>query len=293
VREARNRKRADWKVAVHSPIVKASLPDAEGQQNLLSALGMAVILAHQRGEDAEAVERLRDSLTISRAAAEMPLVSSSFLVYSAGSTAERVWDIAPDLKIGEGGASREAVRALIDELLDERALRQTQRQATRWLRAEHVDTAVMFRDGKLQIKDDRPDEHEPFEQYTRKPISAEARLLLRHGNLLVAAIEADDWAGFERRAAEALQIEDEVDRNGRSHPVAKHLLPAGGVRMQFFGYRTRVGVRLAATALAIRWYASGPWDATEAVGGTRTKVSAGGTHGSDGSGGQPASVFPR
>src|SRR5689334_9541751 len=86
LREARGRKQVDWQIPISTLMISTRLPDVGGQTNLASLSRMSALLAHQRRDDAEAVERVRDLLMQSKAVGKMDTGMIPLLLESSSSS---------------------------------------------------------------------------------------------------------------------------------------------------------------------------------------------------------------
>jgi hypothetical protein len=167
MRQARGYSRFDWGVRAASPAYSIILPQLNEARELANLTGDAAYYAHVHGDDAEAIECVRDVLHEARALNVQPMFAVSHLV-SAGCEAlalDRLESIAPGLTIESGddvsGAKPQAavapatkrmarpatgaqVRALIAELLDDGPLSEGLREAHAGERAAQLDMAEWF-----------------------------------------------------------------------------------------------------------------------------------------------------
>ena len=67
VRQARARPDADWHVVPGKPLLQTLLPHLNDSRELANELADAALVSHLRGDDAEAVERVRDLLAMADA----------------------------------------------------------------------------------------------------------------------------------------------------------------------------------------------------------------------------------
>ncbi|HEV8378279.1 MAG TPA: hypothetical protein VGP99_05480 [Tepidisphaeraceae bacterium] len=116
VRSARQRQRAQFATSFSE---QAELRYLGQLRDLANVINDGAEYSHLRGNDAEAIERLLDSLHLSRAlAADDYLVSYLVAIGIDASTCHSIMLIASDLS-----AAPENIRSLIDQLLDEKAHR--------------------------------------------------------------------------------------------------------------------------------------------------------------------------
>ncbi|MCH8804791.1 MAG: hypothetical protein IH986_01725 [Planctomycetes bacterium] len=159
-RQARARSAVDWNIRIASPVFNILLPHLSGQRTLSKLLCSAALYSHERRNDAEAIEILRDILRCSDAVAQDSALLISHLVSLAISAiaANGVENLAPTLRVdavssrlaSPGGiAGRAQVRALIAELLDERPSRAAALRAFYWERMAQLDTVQWLYLGPL------------------------------------------------------------------------------------------------------------------------------------------------
>ena len=162
VRAARGKKGVNWGMKTQSPAMGIMLPWLSGQGAMSYLLQSAAQLAHQKGDDAAAVEYVRDMLVISRAVDRTPFLVCHFVVMSISNRAAGVvGDIAPQLRIAAAGerlaggkpASREQVRALVGDLMDDRTMQDALGLAMQGERMFQLDTAYSVAGGKLNLSD--------------------------------------------------------------------------------------------------------------------------------------------
>ncbi|HEV8604516.1 MAG TPA: hypothetical protein VGQ99_04075 [Tepidisphaeraceae bacterium] len=241
-------KKVDWGLAIKSPLLLVRHPESDELKRVAELVGAASLLADQKGKHAEAVQHVEDLLMISRMFGEMPgYVPFLMGIGVTAMGAERVIQIAPDLKIGTDGASEQQVKNLIAQLLDERALRESQWRALRWERAARVDAAremIFVGGGKESVIG-----------YVARPIVlGDGRLMLRHmQDFMGAAAGSDDWPSFQKASAKSMEMARQV-RGSKLHLLASILMFSDEGIIDY-GYRGLTDLRLAAVALAVRWYA--------------------------------------
>jgi hypothetical protein len=235
-----------WAIAVNSPMIAVEIPERDQLKRVGELVGAAILLAHQRGRDAEAIAHIEDLLLIARGFAQTPTLGSYFLAGSVTRlAAERVLQISPDLAIGQAGASPEQVRKLIGELIDETTLRDCQWRALQWERAQRLDAAreMILAGGKDSL----------FAYLARPVVLKDGRLMLWHMRELMGAVRAtQDWPAFLGASGRAIEMQRQV-RQSKLHLTAAILMgpDEGLIRL---GYETHTDTRLAAVALAARWY---------------------------------------
>ncbi len=130
----------DWGVRFVRPALLTRLTYLQPARNVARFLAYAAQAAQGAGDDSEAIERVRDLLRENRALDERPLLLISHLVALgvAAQASQAATELAPRLRVANPGAGTESngilaapvqVRALIDELLDDRSQRDGSRKA--------------------------------------------------------------------------------------------------------------------------------------------------------------------
>ena len=135
VRKARSLPGADWGVRIQNPFVAWGFLNHSPRRMLARILSVAAIHAHQKGNDAEAVEAVRDMLALARHVDRDPsaishLVASAISHRGADWVERYSWELricddAPATGVATrparaaGAATRAQVTSLITELLDE------------------------------------------------------------------------------------------------------------------------------------------------------------------------------
>lgn len=122
-RQARQLPRAQIRGALSRPAVGAIVwPTTLNQaRHLANTLKDGALYAHVQGDDVEAVERVRDELHVERSLHADPTLVSQLVGVGIGASANSAAQaIAPGLRLEKPG-TRQAVRGLIADLLDESA----------------------------------------------------------------------------------------------------------------------------------------------------------------------------
>jgi hypothetical protein len=187
-RIARTKAGVNWKMQLRSPVISVLLPWVRPQRHLGQFLRAAALHAHQQGDDATAVEYVRDLLAASRACNRSPFLISHLVAISiAGEAGSTLAKITPDLRIADadklapgatGGlpasvlpredstgsklpvapipqtpgtrpASRQQVEALLAELLDQRTFSEGFVRNMQGERLFEFDTAICVTNGTL------------------------------------------------------------------------------------------------------------------------------------------------
>ncbi len=150
-RKARGLDKADWKLNFRGPAVVVTIPPLSRQRTLARLLCLAAITAHEAGDDAAAVEYLRDAFAAGRAVGKGPTLIHALVHLAIDALATScVEEIAPALRVGgDRGATPEQVRKLIAELLDEKPIREAMVLGFMGERAMQFDTFERFRRGRM------------------------------------------------------------------------------------------------------------------------------------------------
>ncbi len=256
VRRARGKPDVDWGVRLTSPVVNMVFPQLSQQRTLAQFLNAAALYEHfDRKDDAAALELVHDTLVVHRSLIRwrgMVVVHVTGLAVAGNLCDLEIGHIAPTLRIGSTGtAARPAqVGALIADLLEDRFVRESWRWAVYAERAALLDAIGGTGAGTLGV-----------------PASAgnlpATRRLLGPATLLgiPPALEyVTGWALVadcpDFPAAQASCKPPPVRETGFQRNVfflADILLPAMH-RAAELTFRVLAKRRLAATALAIRWY---------------------------------------
>ncbi len=154
VRAARDVPAADWGVRIRTPAINTVLPALSSQRQLVKVTMAAALVAAQRGDSHETLERIRDLLAIEAKLDRHPTLIAHMV---AGAAAEyacsalewvtpalAVSDVATTVNAALRPATREQAHALIRELLDERAAREGLIRAYQCERMLQLDTCRQF-----------------------------------------------------------------------------------------------------------------------------------------------------
>lgn len=241
-RAAQNR---EWDWGVKFPEGAAPIPT-----EFLSAAGTLVrveragaLLAHAKGNDSDAVERIGDILFLSRSVRRPPmLVSAICWMGMRCNASELCVHMAPNLLIGQQwrgpqrGATPTQVKALIDELCDEAELEASALAAIRGERIIIASRALHFSFGKA-LRPETDAMGNAFRIWRSLSVLRSARLSLDFLAKMQSAIDHEDWQAASHR----LQPFDDDSSLALLETMKRF-------------YLCRADQRLAAAALAIRWY---------------------------------------
>ena len=268
IRTARSKTAADWKIKLVSPAINLMTPMLLPQRQLAKLTRLAVRHQHQTGNDAAAVELLRDMLAIGEHTARTnPTLIAHLVRFAIEALAvQTIEDIAPTLRVAESSiqgpadgqcATRGQVQVLLSELLDEEDLRHGWAWSMYGERMMALDTVQCLVQGR------NPGALMGTGVGTSTLQGWGAALLLGPAWKLDAvrmmetttetarAGAAPNWPmahGLLSTCPELRSSADKVARMG-----SRFLMPSfeGAVKSSFHGLADR---RMAATALAIRLY---------------------------------------
>jgi hypothetical protein len=151
-RQARGLAGVDWKLDFSGPAIEVVLPDLGDHRRLAEVLCLAALAAHEAGDDAAAVEYLRDGMALGRSFHAMQTLVGHLvglgIVAQVCTAAEQM---GPTLTVGSASraASREGVRRLAAELLDLEPARRGLARAMIGERGMIYDTVERLKRGEL------------------------------------------------------------------------------------------------------------------------------------------------
>jgi len=251
---------AVWGVHFVSPVFNTLMRELNGQRNVARLLRAAALEAHQRGDDAEAVERVRQLLLQARALYRHPgfIVAHLVTVGVNDLAADVARELAPDLEIGpphdgRQPASPEQIRRIIGLLLDEQPIRDGQRLELLSERMFEVDTAEATVSGRIDVMTASGSNvrGNPLLGYVLGPlIYKDARLMFERQSKLVAIAQSPDWQTCNRQ----FNAFPQKTSYGMQHFFLRILTPALD-RALLQDFRALTESRLTAVMLALRWYA--------------------------------------
>jgi hypothetical protein len=258
LRQARGKKGVDWQLDPRRPVL-SELPEVRGQKPLAHVTEAAMLLAHQQGNDREAVELAGDLLAQSSAVEQMPAGLIPHLVGLGISTmtCDALFEIVADLKVGSGKGeiSGEELKKLIRALLDEKSLVEGQRLAMRVERANQVRGAQSLR-SMVAKGDENQQRGASIMEYLGRPLLLkDGRLLLKEtSETMKDAEESANWPVFHEKIRERVQQHMAMRQSVRH----MYLAMMGGMldKPVERTYQAQTARRLAAVALAMRLYAS-------------------------------------
>jgi len=254
-----------WDLTIRSLPALMSLPDLNQQRTVARVLSAAAMDAHQRGDDAEAVARLRQMLALNRAVYRQPGIVGHLVGIGIGErTCDTLQKIAPDLRVGSsrntGGqpASVEQARRLIADLLEDTPQREGQRYALQYERMMLAEMAIEFANGKFNatVAGGSASPPRPVGGYLLSPmLYADGRTMLELATKVTNAAQLPDWPAAEAK----LKLLPDFDRLAS----ARHfMLTIFGMMMHAWDkavlqdFRALTDKRLTAVALGARWYST-------------------------------------
>lgn len=251
--QGRRKPRHDWDLDLASPVLLKMLPATNGFRALANQLGDAALLAHEQGDDAAALRRVDDILFVARFADRHPsLVGHLVSIGCAALACDRLIEITPDLKIGAaaGAAAPQEVRAVIDRLLDDAAARDGLRHALRGERMMQLDAVQSILAGAAipAGPSGRTTTYGPLTRYVVGPVfHRNGKLMVDRMTALMPLVDEPDLPAVQAKLPPSHQ------RGKLLNVMADILLPSIE-RVFVTHHRGGADRRLAATALAIRWY---------------------------------------
>jgi hypothetical protein len=247
-----------------SPALNVMLPDLNHLRKLANAAARSAMLEHDAGRHDRALEELAVIEPLARgAASHASLVGTLVAIGLRALEADTIVQMAPELRVGrrDGDVSPEQLRATIERLLDDKALRDELRLGYQAERIFQIDTMQCLADGRLTLSQVsapggvKPGSGSPsavFRAVGRPFLWSNARYSLDYMSRLIALLGAPDWPTAKRQA-DPLERELTQDKRRWRYVLASILLPSLA-RAQETHYRVIADRRLAATALAVRAY---------------------------------------
>ncbi len=271
VREARSRSATDWQIPLRSPVIATfTFPGVSSQRALAKMTCAAALYEHALGDDAAALEAIRDDLAISRHVGRMEVGLIADLVGTAiedlGTTAAEA--IAHEIAVTDSPGSespgaqpgtREQVRALIRDLLDETELRESFRRALRHERMQPLDTVTALCEGRFSVAGlvaSGPTllpslAERTFALFVGPAWKLDALRLMERLDIVARAGTAPNWPTAQQQLPPDPTLASAAEQLSRF--LTKYMMPAVDrvVLMHFWLYADR---RMAAVALAMRLY---------------------------------------
>jgi hypothetical protein len=220
-------------------------------------LKAAAVVAHHRGDDAEALKRIEQMLFVGNALDHQPGLVQHLLATAISMQATRTTvDIAPEMRIdGAGGAARERVESLVRHLLDERRLAEGQRRAWVGERVMQLDLPnTLFAPARAAGTFGGLNLRIPGVRFAIRPLILDnTRAMARCTTTLMHAMaQSPDLPTFRAKTADPMP---EATRSPRRYAMASVLIPAVAGKLPETHFRALADRRLAATCVAVRLYA--------------------------------------
>jgi hypothetical protein len=259
-RKARGMK-ADFKGDYGGSYYTFQSPEVVGYQELARALVVAAHIAHDRGDDARAVEYLRDGQAVGESMYSLPTMIGQMV----GVGIDRIMTaavegIAPTLKVGPApAASPEQVRVLMAQLLATQSAQDNLARALMGERISAQDAVKMILENPVSVQGVL--DSNGSEQKTPAPAiwlldfvtgpmwTMQATEHMRHMNLYVAQAKLGRYP--PSKISPPAYLDGPGSLKSLTHTLNMALTPAlsHGFFTQYRGFSYR---RMAATALAIR-----------------------------------------
>ena len=259
VTAARGRAAGSWHDAFVPPyLTSVAHVDWAPSRRAARLLSVAALSAHAEGDDALAMNRLLDLCRVADAAEHRPALLGHLVADGIWSLAAAWVDvIAPDLRVGvTGGASRSQVDSLIARLLDGSGM--AAGQALAW-RTERMLVVDNFRDvaggggGGITLDGEPPPRSSARGYVLGAMALSDAVLGCDYIGQLMVAGRAVDLPTARRRLPAGLDAQ--MHEHPYRHLFAGIWLP-GTSHVIVTEFRCTADRRLAATALAVRLFAS-------------------------------------
>ena len=187
---------AEWDIHIRTPMIETRCSDLRKQRAVANLLRIAAIDAHQRGDDASAIELIRDLFSLERSLYNYPVRLGHLVGLSVGAMGCGVIrQIVPEIEIDStdrGGrpVSSDQVVVLIAALANDHLPLETQRRAFVADRAQLADSILhLFRD----LRKDNPVQGMLVEYFSSSRLyAATCDVLMVAGERLNVA-NSDDW----------------------------------------------------------------------------------------------------
>jgi hypothetical protein len=263
VRAARSKDKVDWGLRFRSPVINMLLPQLDPQRQLGKFLCTAALYQHHTGDDAAAVDTLRDAFAQANKLRERGVLLSHLVAIATDALAvSEIEVIAPTLRIasvdkeqrtGPSPARPEQVRALLAELLNEEPLRESWRWAMYGERLCCLDNVYVATTtpGGLAAAGAGGFPASLLDWLVEPTLTLDAIFMMDYCTTYGEAGVGPDYPN-----AQALMMRYPAFRSGierSAHFLSSILLPSFE-RALLLHFRAIAMHRLAATALAIRLY---------------------------------------
>lgn len=263
VRAARSKQKVDWQLRFTSPVINMLLPQLSPQRRLAKFLCTTALFQHQQGDDAAAIETLRDVRMLGDTLGQMRGILIAHLVVVAidALAIDSVESIAPTLRVTDGPeferaegvcAAPEQVRTLIDELLNEEPLHESWRWALCGERLMQLDTVDLVLRAPGSVIATGGGGPPPRVGWLFRPaFQLDAVLMMEFTTAAMQAGLASDDQTARALIPRYPSFETKLERY--THLLSSILFPSfeRAIGLRFRGIAMR---RMAAIALAIRLY---------------------------------------
>jgi hypothetical protein len=244
-REARKHPQAQWTKVYGSPLINVLLPHLNGIRNLANHVGDNALLLHMTGNDAEAVESLKDVWAMANACDQQPfLISHLVAVGVRALMLSRLEIIAPELTIAGQSpttrpSDRPATRKQVDELLamilDDDAVQRAAAHAYAGERLFQIDSILYYPKASKAI----------WPMFQLDAVSS-----MHNMDSLIAATTQPTW---QQSLAAMSATPRTPPRSDLAHALSNVMMPALS-RARQTDFRVIMEARLAATIVAVRLY---------------------------------------
>lgn len=256
VRAARDIPDRDWGIRFTRPVINVLPSHHSGQRDLAKVLADVATIQHQRGDDAAAVETLRDAVAHADAVGAGPSLLISVLTSVRCSELHAV-NFGEQILAGiQVGAARDEQRRRVEALavawMDDRLVRSSMREAMLIERMLYIDSIDGFAQGAISLfGPPGATRMSALDRIVSPMYLLDGDYILVHSARQIAAAEAQTLARARALSPEYIARTGGFSRMSR---VASHvLLPVLSNTYRGY-YRGLAKRRLAAAALALRMY---------------------------------------
>jgi hypothetical protein len=255
LRSATTKPAIDWKILLRSPLFQMKYRELESLRALANHAALAMLDAHVRGDDAEALRYGNDLIYLSRATDQMAgglvahLVADGIMALAC----DKICQITSELQVlpqSKGGhpVMREQVNALIAELTNDQPQRDGQRRAFWQERVLFVDSMESILNGSL---DPAMAQYPVGLFFIRHYFLTDARVGIENVTDILAAAESHDWPPVQQREAGILR---EIENHPGTLRFTRLLIPSVS-KPTLIDFRGRTERHVAVLRLALRLYA--------------------------------------
>ena len=245
-------KDANWRVRLSRPMISVKLPELNTLTKVRQLLNVQAMVAVKEGDDERALSAINDLLMVSQATDRMQFLITHLVAMSMRAMAmQRAQEWAQELELSEQVPAGR-VKKLIDELLDEREMKESWKRGIGIERAMGVDAALYL--AHLETPPPREATHPLFGNPLKPLTLRDGRYLLWHSTQMLKAADLPDYPSHQRATRPLREEVDAMYQTKPLHIVSTLLMPAYE-RVAQRHYTALAERRMAATALAIRLYA--------------------------------------